>query len=77
MTICRLRELLSAQLRVFPVIYYWKEVGKKKKNQFEGMKPRSSPFGFDHDEPGQREGKEPSECDSRLVLLITSHGARF
>lgn len=64
--ICRLHELLSAQLRVFTVIYYWKEVGKKK-NQFEGMKPRSSPFGFDHDEPGQRERKEPSEGDSRLA----------
>lgn len=40
---------------------------EKNNIQFEQTKPQTSPFGVDHDEPGQHERGEPSERASRLA----------
>lgn len=59
--ISRLHEHLSVQFWGFPVIYYW---GERKKIRFEQIKPRTSPFSSDDDEPAQPEQGQPRACDS-------------
>lgn len=42
-------------------MYYWRE-GEKKKIEFEQIKPQTSPFSFDHDEPEQQQAAAAANC---------------